>query len=84
MPAEQTPLRREHVTQVVKVIQQWLSSQPSPGEAVVRQAIVLPILQAAGFDIWNPAQVIPEETDKGGFRPDVRVVAGEISVRART
>ena len=65
------------MTQVVKVIQHWLSSQPSPGEAVVRQAIVLPLLQAAGFDIWNPAEVIPEETDKGGFRPDVRVVAGE-------
>ncbi|WP_344983249.1 DUF4357 domain-containing protein [Deinococcus rubellus] len=65
------------MTQVVKVIQHWLSSQPSPGEAVVRQAIVLPLLQAAGFDIWNPAEVIPEETDKGGFRPDLRVVAGK-------
>ncbi|AZI43306.1 DUF4357 domain-containing protein [Deinococcus psychrotolerans] len=77
MPAEQTSMRRERVTQVVKVIQHWLSSQPSPGEAVVRQAIVLPLLQAAGFDIWNPAEVIPEETDKGGFRPDLRVVAGQ-------
>lgn len=77
MPAEPTPVRRERVTQVVKVIQHWLSSHPNPGEAVVRQAIVLPLLQAAGFDIWNPVEVIPEETDKGGFRPDLRVVAGQ-------
>ncbi|GGQ98089.1 hypothetical protein GCM10008957_07980 [Deinococcus ruber] len=55
----------------------WLTTTPNPGEAVVRQAIALRLLQACGFDIWNPQTVIPEETDKAGFRPDLRMVAGE-------
>lgn len=51
-------------------IQQWLVTSPNPGEAVVRQAIVLRLLQAAGFDIWNPAEVVPEETNATGNRSD--------------
>ena len=62
--------------QAVRDISRWLGLTPNPGEAVVRQAIVLRLLQVAGFDIWNPAEVIPEETDKAGFRPDLRIAAG--------
>ena len=66
----------ESVQQVVKDIARWLVLNPNPGEAIVRQAIVLRLLQATGFDIWNPTEVIPEETDKAGFRPDLRVMIG--------
>jgi predicted type IV restriction endonuclease len=61
----------------VSEIASWLGKIPNPGEAIVRQSIVLRLLQTAGFDIWNPEEVVPEETDKGGFRPDLRVVAGD-------
>ena len=68
---------RESMQQAVRDIARWLVLTPNPGEAIVRQAIVLRLLQAAGFDIWNPAEVIPEETDKAGFRPDLRLVVGK-------
>lgn len=45
----------------------------SPGEAIVRQAIVLRLLAAAGFDIWNPTEVVPEETNAAGKRADFMV-----------
>ncbi len=67
----------ESMQQAVRDIARWLVLTPNPGEAIVRQAIVLRLLQAAGFNIWNPAEVIPEETDKAGFRPDLRLVAGK-------
>lgn len=47
-----------------------------PGEAVVRQVVVLRLLQAAGWDIWNPDAVMPEETNPGGRRPDFLLRAG--------
>ncbi|ULH15650.1 DUF4357 domain-containing protein [Deinococcus sp. KNUC1210] len=71
------PQAAETVQQTVREIAGWLTTVPNPGEAVVRQAIVLRLLQVCGFDIWNPHIVIPEETDKAGFRPDLRLVAGE-------
>ena len=67
----------ESVRQVVEEIAAWLVVTPNPGEAVVRQVIVLRLLYVCGFDIWNPRTVIPEETDRAGFRPDLRVLAGE-------
>ncbi|MDL2342909.1 DUF4357 domain-containing protein [Deinococcus sp. MIMF12] len=60
----------------VNDIQGWLATSPNPGEAVVRQAIVLRLLQAAGFDIWNPAAVVPEETNATGNRADFLIRAG--------
>lgn len=65
MPQAPTPFY-----QSIKEIQGWLQQKSLPGEAVVRQAIVLRLLQAAGFDIWNPAEVVPEETTKTGSRAD--------------
>lgn len=58
-------------------IQGWLSQIPVPGEAIVRQAIILRLLDAAGFDIWNPLEVVPEETNATGNRSDFLVRAGE-------
>ncbi|WP_309571711.1 DUF4357 domain-containing protein [Deinococcus sp.] len=70
------PSAQDIIREAVTAIQGWLVHTPNPGEAVVRQAIVLRLLHAADFDIWNPAEVVPEETDKGGFRPDLRVHRG--------
>lgn len=71
MPGPILPVR-----DAVNDIQQWLATSPNPGEAVVRQAIVLRLLQAAGFDIWNPAEVVPEETNATGNRADFLIRAG--------
>ena len=30
------------------------------GEEATKQALVLPVLDALGFDIWNPEEVCPE------------------------
>ena len=49
----------------------WNTSSLS--EAAVRQVMVLPLLQSAGFDIWNPLEVQPEETNAAGNRPDLIV-----------
>lgn len=46
-------------------------------EAAVRQVMVLPLLQVAGFDIWNPLEVQPEETNAAGNRPDLIVRCGD-------
>ncbi|SEJ81707.1 hypothetical protein SAMN04488058_12039 [Deinococcus reticulitermitis] len=58
----------------VQAIQRWLDEPP--GEAFVRQCIVLRLLQAAGFDIWNPDEVHPEETNVTGNRADFLIRRG--------
>ena len=45
-------------------------------EAAVRQVIVLRILQAAGFDIWNPLEVIPEQSISSRGRIDILIRLG--------
>lgn len=75
MPSPVLPVH-DAVRDAVHDIQRWLTALPSPGEAVVRQAIVLRLLQAAGFDIWNPAEVVPEETNTTGNRADFLIRAG--------
>ncbi|GGL96095.1 hypothetical protein GCM10010841_00680 [Deinococcus aerophilus] len=62
--------------EAVCVVQEWLTHMSNPGEAIVRQAIVLRVLHAAGFDIWNPAEVVPEETNGSGNRSDFLIRAG--------
>lgn len=45
-------------------------------EAQTSQVIVLPVLQALGYDIWNPYEVVAEEHSGGGsgaYRPDFTV-----------
>ncbi len=51
----------------------WIQS--AVNEAAVRQAIILRLLQAAGFDIWNPLEVCPEENHTSGGRADLSVRA---------
>ncbi|WP_295821701.1 DUF4357 domain-containing protein [uncultured Deinococcus sp.] len=70
------PSVQQRIRVAVTAIQEWLSTMPNPGEAVVRQAIVLRLLHAAGFDIWNPAEVVPEETNATGNRSDFLIRAG--------
>ncbi|GGB67175.1 DUF4357 domain-containing protein [Deinococcus soli (ex Cha et al. 2016)] len=70
------PSRTDAVQEAVTHIQAWLAHAPPPGEAIVRQAVVLRLLHAAGFDIWNPAEVVPEETNGAGHRADFLIRAG--------
>lgn len=63
------------VQDAVRAIQGWLDDPP--GEAVVRPCIVLRLLLAAGFDIWNPQEIVPEETNAGGRRSDFLVRRGQ-------
>lgn len=44
---------------------------------MVRQCIVLRLLMAAGFDIWNPEEVHPEETNVTGNRADFLIRRGQ-------
>ncbi|USE37724.1 hypothetical protein [Endozoicomonas sp. SCSIO W0465] len=30
------------------------------GEEATKQAMILPIIEALGYDIWNPSEVCPE------------------------
>ncbi|MEF2276861.1 DUF4357 domain-containing protein [Deinococcus sp. YIM 134068] len=72
------PSTQERVQEVVGEIQTWLATHPPKlSEAIVRQAIVLRLLQAAGFDIWNPTEVVPEETNTTGNRSDFLIRAGK-------
>lgn len=61
---------------VIKKIQEWFTPETHCSEAIVSQQIVLQIIQAAGFDIWNPKEVIPQETSTTGTRPDFLVYSG--------
>ncbi|CAM3820915.1 DUF4357 domain-containing protein [Deinococcus frigens] len=76
---------QERIREAVEAIQTWLISSPNPGEAIVRQAIVLRLLHAAGFDIWNPAEVVPEETNATGNRSDflIRTGAGKFALEIK-
>ena len=67
----------QRMKQVVEAILPHVQQAPQMGEALVRQIVVLRLLQAAGFDIWNPAEVVPEETNVGGRRPDFLIRAGQ-------
>ena len=71
------PNAQERIREAVSAIQEWLVHTPNPGEAIVRQAIVLRLLHAAGFDIWNPTEVVPEETNATGNRSDFLIRAGK-------
>ncbi|GGR63556.1 hypothetical protein GCM10008959_27130 [Deinococcus seoulensis] len=70
------PSAPDRIREAVTHIQDWLTHTPNPGEAIVRQAIVLRLLHAAGFDIWNPAEVVPEETNATGNRADFLIRTG--------
>ncbi len=50
----------ESFRETIRAIANGLNDSWNLNEAAVRQVIVLRILQAAGFDIWNPFEVDPE------------------------
>lgn len=67
---------REAFRQAVQEIAQgifknWPRSEIN--EAAVRQVMILRLLQAAGFDIWNPLEVSPEENHTSGNRADLSI-----------
>ena len=76
-------MSQSDVQDAVQAIQAWLDDPP--GEAVVRQCIVLRLLMAAGFDIWNPEEVHPEETNVTGNRADflIRRGAGKFALELK-
>jgi predicted type IV restriction endonuclease len=63
---------RETIRAIAKGLNENWNTQ-NLNEAAVRQVIVLRILQAAGFDIWNPLEVVPEESSSGGGRVDILI-----------
>jgi len=72
-----SPLSFSAFGDVVASITQALWNTSNLSEAAVRQVMVLPLLQAAGFDVWNPFEVQPEETNAAGNRPDLIVRCGD-------
>ncbi|WP_096411032.1 type I restriction enzyme HsdR N-terminal domain-containing protein [Thermus thermophilus] len=59
----------ETLTTVVKDIVAKLESWRGINEAATTQAIILRVLQALGWDIWNPYEVVPQDTG-AKYRPD--------------
>jgi predicted type IV restriction endonuclease len=75
MPANPKP-SLDHFTNVVREIEANLSGswrRSKLNEAAVRQVIVLRLLSAAGFDIWNPDEVAPEVFNPGKGWADFEV-----------
>lgn len=50
----------ERIKTVVENILSRVESVDGRGEEATKQAMVLPLIEALGFDIWNPAEVCPE------------------------
>jgi predicted type IV restriction endonuclease len=61
------------VAAIVKALPAW--EQRNLNEAQTCQAIILPLLKMAGFDIWNPFEVFPEKNSggKNSYIPDFTV-----------
>ena len=61
----------DRLKSVVEQINARIPATRGRGEEATKQALILPLLSALGYDIWNPAEVCPEyEADfairKGG------------------
>jgi len=50
----------ERIKSVANQIMNRLPAVKGKGEEATKQALVLPMLDALGFDIWNPSEVCPE------------------------
>jgi FHA domain len=66
------PLFRSTVRRIRHGLQRSWIHHPL-NEAATRQVIVLPLLWAAGFDIFDPEEVAPEVTDPSGGRVDLEL-----------
>lgn len=62
----------EHtLSDITRQLDDWQSH--SINEAQTAQAIVLRMLQALGYNVWNPFEVMPEAFGNGGYRPDYTI-----------
>ena len=66
----------DRLKSVVEQINARIPATRGRGEEATKQALILPLLSALGYDIWNPAEVCPEyEADfairKGGQKEKV-------------
>ncbi len=66
----------ERLKERLEQIQQRIPNLRGRGEEATKQALVLPFLDALGFDIWNPNEICPEfdadvAAKKGGPRERV-------------
>ncbi|MDZ7706047.1 MAG: hypothetical protein U5L04_16360 [Trueperaceae bacterium] len=59
---------QQTLSDIITNLPDWSARQLN--EAQTSQAVVLRVLQALGYDIWNPFEVIPEETADSGNKPD--------------
>jgi len=50
----------EKIKNVLDQVKTRMASLKGRGEEATKQAIILPILDALGYDIWNPSEVCPE------------------------
>ncbi|HCF59193.1 MAG TPA: hypothetical protein DFS52_14525 [Myxococcales bacterium] len=50
----------EKIRAVSEKIQERLPAVRGKGEEATKQALILPMLDALGYDIWNPSEVCPE------------------------
>ncbi len=50
----------ERIKSVANQILNRLPAVRSKGEGATKQALILPMLDALGYDIWNPSEVCPE------------------------
>jgi hypothetical protein len=50
----------EKIKNVLEQIKNRISSLKGRGEEATKQAMILPLLDALGYDIWNPSEVCPE------------------------
>ncbi len=50
----------DKLTQTLEQVKNRVPQVKSKGEEATKQAMVLPILDSLGYDIWNPSEVCPE------------------------
>ncbi|MDQ7075299.1 MAG: hypothetical protein Q9O24_09150 [Gammaproteobacteria bacterium] len=50
----------EEIKTAVEKILPRLELVKGKGEEATKQAMVLPMIEALGYDIWNPSEVCPE------------------------
>lgn len=53
-------MSREALERVLEQMQARMPAVIGRGEEATKQALVLPMLDALGYDIWNPSEVCPE------------------------
>ncbi len=68
---------KETLATVVKDVTDKLKNWSGLKEAQTAQAIILRVLQALGWNIWDPYEVVPQDTGTKNYRPDFLLYARE-------